>query len=326
MKAFFLADGNDIIGMGHVMRCVALAEAMLERNISVQFASRYKFGIDFLKTKNFKVFKYTEIRDLQNKLSDLQYDFIIIDDYSVNKEFFEFFRQFTKKLVYIDDLNLFDYSVDIIINTAIGAKNINYNFNSNKKYLLSVKYCILRKEFRQTIIKPVNETIHNILITTGGSDRYNMTLELTKFLTNKLSNQNINYHIIVGPAFNNIEILNSMEFERNHITLYKSPNNIAEIMSNCDIAVSAGGNTLYELCSCGIPTIAFIYADNQIEFVKNFESTGCICNIGYYNALDYKYFDNILYNYDFRKEMSAKQCKLLDGYGVYRIIDELILT
>ena len=32
--------------------------------------------------------------------------------------------------------------------------------------------------------------------------------------------------------------------------------NMAEIMLNNDLAISAGGNTLYELCVCGIPTIA----------------------------------------------------------------------
>ncbi len=40
------------------------------------------------------------------------------------------------------------------------------------------------------------------------------------------------------------------------------------LMINNDLAISAGGNTLYELCACGIPTIAIIIADNQRKFVQ----------------------------------------------------------
>ena len=45
---------------------------------------------------------------------------------------------------------------------------------------------------------------------------------------------------------------------------------MAGLMRSCDIAVTAGGTTLYELCACGIPSIVFTMADNQLEFTESF--------------------------------------------------------
>lgn len=38
---------------------------------------------------------------------------------------------------------------------------------------------------------------------------------------------------------------------------------MSELMQQCDMAVSAAGSTLYELCACGMPTITYVLADNQ---------------------------------------------------------------
>lgn len=323
MKCCFLADGNDIIGMGHIMRCTAIADVMMADNISVLFLTKYEQGKNFLVSKNFEVIMYNDFECLESKL----YDFVVIDSYDISSEIFKKFRRYTKKLIYIDDLNLFDYNVDLLINTSMSAKYIDYNFSAHKKYLLGSKYCILRKEFGNVNRKNVSNKVNNILITTGGSDAYNMTYKFLEFLVSKFNSSSIKYHVIIGQAFNDTKSINKIASQRDNIILYNSPRNMAEIMNLCDIAISAGGNTLYELCACGLPTIAFIYADNQIDFVRNFEVTGCISNIGFYNNIDYKHFDNILNkyinDYSFRKSISDKQYSLVDGMGVHRIVDEI---
>lgn len=318
----FVASGNENIGMGHIMRTIAISNIMIEKNIQVKFVTKYDYGKAFLKSKEFDVLPYNVVSDLRDKFEN--YDFIVIDDYEVNKELFSFFKQYCKYLIYIDDLNMFDYNVDMVVNTSIGAENIDYNFNSNKKYLLGAKYCILRDEFRNINKRVINTNMKDILITTGGSDSHNMTLTLLNFLINKLSN--LKYHVIIGYAFKNVQSINKLS-NQNNIIIYNSPSNMAEIMNKCDIAISAGGNTLYELCSCQVPTIALITANNQINFVKNFEITGCIKSIGMWDCIDYNYFYNLLktmLEYSFRKQIADKQYKLIDGNGVYRIVDSIL--
>lgn len=319
----FVASGNENIGMGHIMRTIAISNAMVEKDIQVKFVTKYDYGKAFLKSKGFDVLSYNAVFDLRNKFEN--YDFIIIDDYEVNRELFNFFKQYCKYLIYIDDLNMFDYNVDMVVNTSIGAENIDYNFNSTKKYLLGAKYCILRDEFRNINKRVINTNVKDILITTGGSDSHNMTLTLLNFLINKFSN--LKYHVIIGYAFKNVQSINELSNQNNNIIIYNSPSNMAEIMNKCDIAISAGGNTLYELCRCQVPAIALITADNQINFVKNFEFTECIKSIGMWDCIDYNYFYSLLktmLEYSFRKQMADKQYKLIDGNGVYRIVDSIL--
>lgn len=318
IRCCLLANGNNSIGMGHIMRCVAMAEVMIEKNIEVYFYTKYEQGYKFLIDKGFNTLLYKNILDIE-----INCEYIIIDSYDVDKNIFDILKQKAKKLVYIDDLNLFDYNVNLVINTGVNAKNMGYNFVSNKKFLLGCEYCILRKEFKQETKKSINKNVKNILITTGGSDKYNMTFEIFKFLKSILSK--VDYHIIIGQAFNKENIILNGE---NDVHLYDSPGNMAQIMNNCDLAISAGGNTLYELCNLGIPTIAFIYADNQLNLVNGLENLNCISNIGYYNKIDYSYFKDIIYKYindfDFRNSISYNQRNLIDGKGVYRIVENIL--
>lgn len=316
IKCCFFASGNSDIGMGHIMRCVAIAEAMIEKNIGVCFYTKYKQSYDFLISKSFNVFLYKNISDL-----NINYEYMVIDDYKISRNIFDILKQKSKKLIYIDDLNLFDYNVDLVINTGIDAENISYNFDSNKKFLLGCKYCILRKEFRQISKINISKNINNILITTGGSDKYNMTSTIFEFLS-KLFDDNIKFHIVIGQTFNKDNIVKA-----SNAVLYNSPNNISQIMSKCDLAISAGGNTLYELCYLGIPTISFIYADNQLNLVKGLNKLNCISNIGYYNKIDYSYFKDVIYKYNdfnFRNSISQNQKNLIDGNGVYRIVESIL--
>jgi UDP-2,4-diacetamido-2,4,6-trideoxy-beta-L-altropyranose hydrolase len=328
VKGLFVANGNETIGMGHIMRCMAIAEAMLEKHIHAEYVTKYELGKAFILNKGFNVLLYNNVDELVAALKKRTYDFIVIDSYEVDEGFFKFFRNYAKKLIYIDDSNAFDYPVDIVINTAMGAKNLNYKVSNNKKYLLGSDYCILRKEFRSLKRKPVRQKVEDIFITTGGSDAYNMTYRILDFLTNKLEIKGIKYHVIIGPAFKNSDDLYKAFMAIDDVAFYNSPNNMADIMNKCDIAISAGGNTLYELCSLGIPTIAFVYADNQKQFVESFESEECIESVGYYKNINHEKFENVLFryieDYSLRKKISDSQSTLVDGQGVVRIADFIL--
>jgi len=54
---------------------------------------------------------------------------------------------------------------------------------------------------------------------------------------------------------------------------------MSEIMLKCDVAVTAGGSTMYELAACGIPMVTFIYADNQRPAVEMLEQEGYIVKL-----------------------------------------------
>ena len=60
------------------------------------------------------------------------------------------------------------------------------------------------------------------------------------------------------------------------IVLHEQVSDMAALMSTCDLAFSAGGTTLYELCAVGVPSVSFSMADNQLPGVKAFDDANLI--------------------------------------------------
>ncbi|GAE87810.1 hypothetical protein [Acetivibrio straminisolvens] len=103
---------------------------------------------------------------------------------------------------------------------------------------------------------------------------------------------------------------------------------MSEIMLKSDMAISAGGSTLYELCACGTPTLAIVIADNQREMVDMMSSEGYIISLGWHGELaDMELLQKIKLlcaDYEKRVSLSKKMQKLVDGEGVRRIVEEII--
>lgn len=78
----------------------------------------------------------------------------------------------------------------------------------------------------------------------------------------------------------NLPHLLEIEKAYSNVFIHQNVLNMAEIMTMCDIAVSACGSTMYELCACGLPIITYSVADNQLQGVKKFEESGIAVNCG----------------------------------------------
>ncbi|AWI03689.1 UDP-2,4-diacetamido-2,4,6-trideoxy-beta-L-altropyranose hydrolase [Clostridium drakei] len=346
MEIAIRADGGAKIGMGHIMRTLVLAKELKNKNNHVFYICRvdnftydiknlnnetygfnhnefiknyvsdkYKMGIEKILSVGFKVYFVREnflISDMMNIKADL----LITDSYDIDEYYFSKTKNAFSRTAYIDDMNLYYYDVDFLINQNIGAEKFNYKTNENSKLLCGCKYVMLRKEFKNIEEKCVPETVKNIMITVGGADPNNITLKLLSWV----KSLNYNFHVVIGPSFNNIEQLK--EFESARIKLYHNVD-MCSLMQKVDMAVSACGSTLYELAACKVPTIGIIIADNQQGIACEMHKQGIIRNIGWYNELDedtfIKAIGDISDNYDLRKNMGLKASKLIDGKGAERI-------
>lgn len=347
MRVYFIAHGNDKVGMGHIMRTLSLAEAFRECGHDVSFFSRYKQGLDIITNKGFDVKKLPEQnsdierpgffygsqeeleRDpdvISDELAE-QPDIIVLDSYNVTALYLERLRNLTKCLVYIDDLNAFSYPVDILINGTASADEMGYEEMQEAKLLLGVKYNLLRKEFKEIAKRDVKRSISDIIITTGNSDPLHMTEKLLRCLMYEKKFSTHQYHVIVGTGFEKNIWMDKEIAENRHIFLYDKPSNMPEIMLKCDMAVAAGGSTLYELAACGVPAVVFAYADNQLAQIKALEKKGLLRYIGRYNEVDDRCLvENSIYlkdHFEYRKSMVRQLQMLVDGNGTHRIVKKV---
>ncbi|QXM05182.1 UDP-2,4-diacetamido-2,4,6-trideoxy-beta-L-altropyranose hydrolase [Crassaminicella indica] len=344
----FRADGGQNVGMGHVMRCLSLAKEFRRNGYKVYFISKLTEGIKKIEEAGFEVIKltskgkisskefyYGDIKELKKEAEEMidfnkkyNIEILFIDTYNVTKEYFLSIKPYVTKLAYIDDVNKFVYPVDILINGNITGEYMDYKkYSEDEIMLLGPKYNLIRDEFRNLPEREINKEVKEIMITTGGSDPHNMSTKLLYMLLEDNKIGKLRFNVIVGNGFINKEELSKISKQNKNVVLYENVKRISEIMLRSDIAISSGGSTLYELCACGTPTMAFILADNQEFIVEKMDEYGYVKSLEWYNKIDKDIFlsklKSLVFDYNLRQVISQKGQKLLDGNGASRVVKKV---
>ena len=230
--------------------------------------------------------------------------------------------------VFIDDYKRYDYPRGLIINVALNADHLHYPQKGGIRYLLGNQYILLRKEFWDVSDRVERDQIDNFILIFGGADHGGMMTKTIELLKRCWPDSVKN--VVVGPAFNDVECLKIAADKKTHLYFAPSASCVKEIMANCDIAISAAGQTLYELARIGVPTIAVTVAENQKNNVEAWLKTECILHAGW--SKDPKIMQEIEKNIQYLKSLQERQRlskgvrALVDGFGAIRVVDEIFST
>lgn len=344
MNIAFRVDGGIEIGMGHVMRCISLAKEFKNAGCAIYFFSRIQEGINKISDESFNVIRlahetssndigisdfYWETSELIRLIAKYDIELLIVDTYLVDEMYFQALRPHLRRIAYIDDLNRFVYPVDILINGNLTGEYEKYiKYSDNELMLLGLKYNLIRDEFRNLPKRIINHEVKEIMITTGGTDPYHLSLKIAQWILRDEYFKNIKLNVVIGGGFKNIEQLEELSKHYSNLVLYQNVKYMSEIMLCSDIAISAGGSTLYELCACGTPALALIMADNQEQLVQKFDELGYMQSLGWYHQLKEKPFINQLKSlcndYNRRCYLANQNQKVVDGYGTQRVAREIL--
>jgi UDP-2,4-diacetamido-2,4,6-trideoxy-beta-L-altropyranose hydrolase len=351
------ADGGKSVGMGHIMRCLSLANEFRKTGHFVYFFTKYDMGIDLIEKEKFEVIRMpsedketegffygnseqlvSEANVLVALLHQYKIDILIVDSYNITHQYFLTLRSHVSCLVYIDDENKSTYPVNVVINGNVTATYLGYQkYNDDQILLLGPQYNMIRDEFKNIVTKGIRDNVAEIMITTGGSDPYNMTGKLLSIFLNNDDFSKVRFNVLVGGGFATRQDLIHLSQNHEQVVLHSTTvvdasglikySTISEMMLRSDLAISAGGSTLYEFAACGVPVLAFILAENQNFLVEKMEQLGYIMNLGWYNQIcEEQIVDStkgLMNNYAARTKMSSKCLELVDGLGTERIVKEL---
>lgn len=327
----FRADGNPWIGTGHIMRCLSLADALREHNEEVVFVTAEPYLQEFIQTRGYLCEVLGTAYDHMDEelpvyiplLNRERPKLVILDSYFVTMEYMKAIKSITK-LLYIDDLNAFDYPADIVVNYNIYGPELSYP--QDKVYFLGPQYAPLRKEFQGLERRIVKERVENILVSTGGSDQYHVALRCVKYLREHSIHKNIIFHLVLGAMNQDVKKLKKIAVDFPQIELHCQVTDMCSLMQKCDVAISAAGTTLYELCACGLPTVTYVLADNQIQGAQAFQKAGLMPCIGDIRK-DEKFLEHLfemlntlLDNFALRRCASKHMQKAVDGKGAERVV------
>jgi len=325
MNVSIITEGGENIGFGHIIRCISLYQAFEERNILPQFVVNGNNSVRKLLKKNSLIFDWlTERKRLLKIVSDSE--IVIIDSYLAGISFYEEVSCLTKIPVYVDDIKRLDYPKGIVVNGGIFADELDYNKINGALHLLGTRYSLLRKPFWDIKKKKINKKIKSVLITFGGCDDNNVTPKILKFLNEEYPH--LIKNVVIGMGFRNIKKIQKLEDKNVNLIYYPDAEDMKKLMLGSDIAISAGGYTLYELARTGVPAIGICMCENQVKNLNGWHEKGFIEYAGWHEDRDLlsKLYTAIelLFSYEIRVERSKIGMEFVDGKGAERVSSALL--
>lgn len=299
---YIRTDANSTIATGHMMRCLSVANACLQKGMQVCFVVSDKesksvfdaLAKDAVSSENLSSLTVCilqtavynnpekELPELTDIIVTNNPKILLLDSYFVTPAYLAAVNRVTKT-AYIDDLRSFDYRVDLLINYDIIPEDAMAEYKASYQNaatcLLGGLYTPLRSQFQDCRFTvrdfiPAGQA-PAVLITTGGSDPYHFCLhflEAAKQLP-------VIFHVVVGRLNTDKEALLNYE-KLGNVILHENITDMASLMLKCDFAVSTAGTTLYELCALGVPSVSYTIADNQMVSAIAFDTAGAVSYAG----------------------------------------------
>jgi len=331
VRVVFRVDAYEEIALGHLARCISLAHAVKEQGADVHFlifedeesirrlekaghsydTRDYKLGDDLCADGDLVFFESVE-----------KHDVIVIDSYSLDGGYFSRIKKHFSVVAYIDDLGR-DYPVDIVVNSSCGANQLAYQASVT---LLGMQYLILDKYYWSPQERRGRGEVGSIMITMGGVDHYNLSSALLPVIESLRGDLVV--HIVIGPYYRNMDLIQKAAKQSGlTVCLHAGLDNISEIIERCDIAISAGGFTIYELASSSIPSVGIALWENQKLNIECLAAHEAILPVFYGESVLQEVALNLarlVANRALRASMVESGRVVIDGQGARRIARKLM--
>jgi len=318
MRVVFRTRGSHKQGMGDVTGSLAIADAF--RDVSPQdtitfLVDNNREAIDAINARNYKIRVAADLDEEITCLKKIKPDVIIVNMLENDTERLRNFKQNTRLLVTIDDAGSAARLADIRINPLYYTDNA----------ITDPRYIALLKEFIQAnnTSKIIKEKIEVILITQGGADTYGFIPKIIKALYN--IEKECRIEVIIGPAFQHRdELEEALNNSQRNFYIIHNATNMCELMQRSDMAITAAGNTMFELACVGIPSIVICAEEFEEETAERMAKYGIVENLGFGGRVSpqkiYQSVSSLMDDKERRADMSRRGQDLVDGRGAERVV------
>ncbi len=322
----FRADGNSEIGLGHVMRCVALCE-MLQGMFHLKFAIQNP-SASLLQLLHTVVVEVIPLPETKNNREDALHllaviskeDILVLDGYAFDSAYQKISKEGCRKLVYIDDLVAGHQYADVLINHNGLIQASDYEASSGTIFLLGTGYALVRKVFfdKKDINHIAPAKIKNaILINLGGADPDNISLKILNALLSVQSNYSIT--LIVGAANKNGESFKP--FQDSSAIIIKrnlSAEEMIDEINRCTVAIVSCSTIAYEVSILNKPFIGLLTASNQMSNAAFFKKNKLALDVLDKNVEESVLVKSLEFNAEKWEETLNQQRLFFDGKTIER--------
>lgn len=324
------------VGTGHVMRCLALAQAWKRSGGAVTFL--VPGGLTGIEAR---------IRAEGIRLETLPKDcgssaqaFIqaalstgariaVLDGYGFGASEQSRLSDAGVRVLMVDDYgHASSYPACWILNQNAYALPEMYA-GTNARLLLGSNLALLRDEFLPWIgwRRPIPDRYRKLLITIGGSDPDNASEKILQSFG--FMEKDLEIVLVVGggnPHLRDVQV--ASERCPVPVRVVQSVQDMPALMAWADVAISGAGGTSYELCYMGLPSLLLIIAENQRRTAERLDQLGVAVNAGTSREFHPESFASLLMalleSPQRREAMSQGARELVDGLGSERVRAALV--
>jgi UDP-2,4-diacetamido-2,4,6-trideoxy-beta-L-altropyranose hydrolase len=337
-------DASVTIGAGHVMRCLALAQAWHDRGGDTCFVSALLSSSlqERIATEGFEYIPVNSPAGNQQDASVLlslaehrDTQVLILDGYHFDAKYQATIANCSSTTLTIDDDGRLPvYSSSFVLNQNPGVSEETYpNISKHTRLLLGSQYALLRREFQQSHYKAplvsISKKVFRCLVTLGGSDPDNITAVAIQGLM-LLQDEDMEVRVIIGGLNPHTKKLVELTSRDKRFVLVRNVSDMSKEYAWADFAIAAGGSSNWELCYYGLPRVVVVLADNQRSISKHLESVGIAINIGELADVSPSRIASAVNEFrrdNERLSFARKRAReIVDGFGAMRVVDQLLLA
>lgn len=359
LRVAFRVDASARMGIGHVMRCLTLADALTTAGAECVFISRMADGdtkslihargfeqIMLPTTKRTRVLVADDpphaawldadwetdvVQTVTALSSHRMIDWLVVDHYALDARWHRSMRNSTKRLLVIDDTADRLLECDLLLNQNLDP----YSYQRYEKLvptgchkLLGPDYALLRPVFAilRHVQRPVRKSL-KAMVFLGGGDPDGLTL-LALEAIEQTRPTDMTVDVVIGSANPFATTIRAWSNDRAWISIHDGNAEIAAIMADADLAVGAAGTTTWERACLGLPTVMVVIAENQRRIAEAVEEIGAAALAGDWKNVCpdaiVRQLRPLIDSAERRSAMRAAAMKLTDGKGSERVVKEML--
>jgi len=331
-RAVFRVDASAAIGGGHVMRCLALADALQDAGWKTSFACSQETLATATRLRESDN-DILVIEDSDNEPAALAAhwpdgaDFLIVDHYGRDIRFESACRPWAEKILVIDDLANRDHDCDLLMDQTLGIDLADYEslVPATCGILQGPDYAPLRSEFftsRQKSISGRQGKLERLIISVGLTDPSNISARLLEGFVK--SGLKLEVEVILGRASPKISAVKAQVENIPSASLSLDVTDMANRLTRGDLVIGAGGSSAWERCCLGVPALMVQADDNQNRVAKALSKAGAAYVLGTGENFDEGALVEILRRLNRHPEdvcdMSRASAAICDGRGALRLM------
>lgn len=297
----FRTDASLQIGTGHVMRCLTLADALVDRGAKCAFICRPHNGhlLDLIRQRGHSTMAlapadeafrapadpphaswlgvdwFDDAQQTRAALVGEVVDWLVVDHYALDRQWEQALRPYSNRLMVIDDLADRAHDCDLLLDQNLGRNAADYDglIKSHTQTLIGPTYALLRPEFSKlraySLARRAEPQLKQLLVSMGGVDQHNATGHVLTTLQNSSLPPGIHITVVIGSHSPWLQQVQAQAAQMSVPTqVLVGVDNMAQLMADSDFAIGAAGSTSWERCCLGLPAALMLLAPNQQAVAK----------------------------------------------------------